>query len=52
MIKSIIQLLRASEFYGESEAIEIAKGKHKLVDTVKHKMEQQKRVKKWRSKRL
>jgi hypothetical protein len=30
MIQTILDLLNASEFYGESELIEIAKGKHEL----------------------
>ena len=29
------KLLNISEFYGESELIEVAKGKHKLPETLK-----------------
>ena len=47
MIELIIQMLQIDEFYGESELIEIAKGKHKLARTVKEKREQLKRAKKW-----
>jgi hypothetical protein len=35
MIALIIQLLEASEHYGQSENIEIAKGKHNLAITIK-----------------
>ena len=35
MIALIIQLLEASEHYGESENIEIAKGKYNLAKTIK-----------------
>jgi len=30
----IFKILRADPFYGEGEAIEIAKGKYELVDTI------------------
>jgi hypothetical protein len=35
MIALIIQLLESSEHYGQSENIEIAKGKHILAKTIK-----------------
>ena len=44
MIRLLIDMLRANEFYGQTENIETAKGKHKLYFTVKEKMEQQKRI--------
>ncbi len=47
MIENIIQLLSTSDFYGESEIIEIAKGKNKLPKTLKEKREQTKRAKAW-----
>ena len=50
MIRLIIDLLQANEFYGQSENIEIAKGKHKLYFTVKEKMKQQNRAKQWQKK--
>ena len=37
MIALIIQLLESSEHYGQSENIEIAKGKHILAKTIKGK---------------
>jgi len=35
MIALIIQLLESSEHYGQSENIEIAKGKHAIARTIK-----------------
>ena len=35
MIAKIIDALQAFDYFGESEAIEIAKGKHELVHTFK-----------------
>ena len=35
MIKHILDLLALDEFYGQSELIEIAKGKYKIPTTVK-----------------
>ena len=35
MIALIVQLLEASEHYGQSENIEIAKGKYNLAKTIK-----------------
>lgn len=35
MIRQIIDLLHANEWYNSGEAIEIAKGKHELADTFK-----------------
>lgn len=35
MIQLIIQLLNSNEFYGQSENIEIAKGKYKRATTFK-----------------
>lgn len=35
MIRQIIDLLHANEWYNSGDAIEIAKGKHELADTFK-----------------
>lgn len=43
MIAIIIQLLEASEHYGESENIEIAKGKYNLAKTIKQGWKKAKR---------
>jgi len=43
MIKHILDLLALDEFYGQSENIEIAKGKYQLVTTWKQGFEQIKR---------
>ena len=49
MIGLILELLSVSEFYAESELIEIAKGKNKLENTIKGKTEQKNRA--WQYKR-
>ena len=43
----MINLLHLFDYYGESEAIEIAKGKFKAPMSIKEGMEQRKREKKW-----
>ena len=43
MIKQIIELLNASDWYGVSENIDIAKGKYKGVGSLKESKEQIKR---------
>jgi hypothetical protein len=43
MIKQILELLAVNEHYGQSEIIEIAKGKYQLVTTWKQAFEQIKR---------
>lgn len=43
MIALIIQLLEASEHFGESENIEIAKGKYNLAKTIKQGWKKAKR---------
>lgn len=43
MIQLIIQLLQINEFYGESENIEIAKGKYKIASTFKQGWKKAKR---------
>ena len=39
-INQIVQLLQIAEFVGEHEYIEIAKGKYKLNDKIKHAYKQ------------
>ena len=48
MLEKILELLQSADYYGESEIIEIAKGKYKLHDNVKGVAEQTKRAKEWR----
>lgn len=48
MIEQILELLASGDFYGESENIDIAKGKYKIVKTVKEITEQIKREEAWR----
>lgn len=43
MIKNILGLLKVHEHYGQSEAIEIAKGKHKIPKGFKETLEKHKR---------
>ncbi len=47
MIGIVLDLLSLDEFYGISEDIEIAKGKHKLPTSIKEGYRQQKRKRKW-----
>ena len=47
MIKNILELLSLDEHYGQSELIEIAKGKYKIVRTWKQGFKQLKRQLKW-----
>jgi hypothetical protein len=43
MIKQIIAMLQLDNFYGESELIDIAKGKHELTTSMKKMWKQVKR---------
>ena len=43
MIKNIIAMLQLDEFYGESELIDIAKGKYKLHTSLRKAIKQLKR---------
>lgn len=43
MIKQIIAMLQLDDFYGESELIDIAKGKHELTTSMKKMWRQEKR---------
>ena len=47
MIRNIIELLQSGEYLGQSELIDIAKGKYELKTTLKGKIEQKKRAKAW-----
>ena len=44
MIEKIIELLAIDEFYGESELIDIAKGKYKIQHLIVDKYKQKKRI--------
>lgn len=44
MIKQILELLNASDWYGVSENIDIAKGKYKAVGNMEEARKQIKRV--------
>jgi hypothetical protein len=47
MIDLLIQMLKVSDFYGESELIDIAKGKYKISKSIKETSKQIKREKAW-----
>jgi len=47
MIKLIIETLQLDDHYGQSELIEIAKGKYELNDNFKKGFKQLKRELKW-----
>lgn len=51
MIELIIELLQISDFYGESERIDIAKGKNKLEYKLTDIYKQGKRKLKWQLKK-
>ena len=44
MIEKIIELLAIDEFYGQSELIDIAKGKYKIQNSIVDKYKQKKRI--------
>tara|TARA_R110001632_G_scaffold212583_4_gene338544 strand:- start:1973 stop:2131 length:159 start_codon:yes stop_codon:yes gene_type:complete len=50
MIENILELLSLEEWMGQTENIEIAKGKYKIPLTIKEKRKQLKREKVWLSK--
>lgn len=43
MIKQIVAMLQLNEFYGESELIDIAKGKYALHTSIRKMLKQTKR---------
>ena len=49
MLKKIFELLQCTEHYGQSELIEIAKGKYELPKTFKKGWNQIKRNYKWQN---
>ena len=49
MIQKIIELLAIDDFYGQSELIDIAKGKYKIQNTIVQKYKQKKRIKNGRN---
>jgi hypothetical protein len=51
MIKNILNMLSISEFYAESEAIDIAKGINQLPKTIKQGVQQVKRKQAWKKRR-
>jgi len=51
MIKHILDLLALDEFYGQSELIEIAKGKNEIPTTIKQGFKQLKRQIKWQKRK-
>lgn len=51
MIENIINLLKAGDYYGESELIDFAKGSNEFTLNLKKKKEQLKRKKAWQLKR-
>ncbi len=51
MIKDILDLLRMYDYYGESEIIDIAKGKYKYPKDMKEVKNMVKRRTKWLSKK-
>ncbi len=51
MIKSILNMLSVDDFYGQSEAIDIAKGKNQLPKTIKQGVQQAKRKQAWKKRR-
>lgn len=46
MIKFILELLKSDDFFGVSEIVDIAKGKHEITGNVKKIYKQEKR-KQW-----
>ena len=52
MIGLIIELLKLSEFYGVSEIVDVAKGKHEYTGNSKkiYKQERRKHYAKWQKK--
>ena len=50
MIEALVTLLNFRDYHGESELIEIAKGKYKLENTIKGKSKQITRARQWQKK--
>ena len=47
MIEMILELLKTGDFYGVSEIVDIAKGKHELTSNLKKVFKQEIRKAKW-----
>jgi hypothetical protein len=47
MIELILELLKTGDFYGVSEIVDVAKGKHELTGNVKKIFKQEIRKSKW-----
>lgn len=43
MLNTIIELLKTGDFYGQSEIVDIAKGKYKLTTSIRENYKQAKR---------
>ena len=52
MIQLILELLKTDDFYGVSEIVDVAKGKHELTGNIKKIYKQEKRKLKWLKKEL
>jgi hypothetical protein len=50
MIELILELLKTENFYGVSEIVDVAKGKHELTGNVKKIFKQEIRKAKWQKK--
>ena len=50
MIEMILELLKTENFYGVSEIVDVAKGKHELTGNVKKIFKQEIRKAKWQKK--
>jgi hypothetical protein len=50
MIELIIELLKSNDFYGVSEIVDVAKGKHELTGSIKKIYKQEIRKAKWQKK--
>ena len=51
MISHILQMLQIDNFYGQSEFIDIAKGRNEITKTVSKMYKQSKRKQAWKRKR-
>jgi len=47
-MKEIIEMLQLCEHFGQSESIEIAKGKYEIPTTIKQALNKSKRELKWK----
>ena len=47
MIEMILELLKSNDFYGVSNIVDVAKGKHELTSSIKKIYKQEIRKSKW-----